>query len=131
MIQIKRGFIYEFTPKTSFDGTAFALVLSADGRCSDNLIYIIILSKSWSPLSIELRNSAFGGDGVLYANLGKITCTERARLTREVSAVSASKMEKINKMIPEILGCNPLMMEAENKVYKELYHELLEKVTTR
>ena len=31
-------------------------------------------------------------------------------------------------MIAHALGINPLMMEAENKVYKELYTDLLERL---
>ena len=64
----------------------------------------------------------------MYCNCGKVTCTERSRLIREVAKVSDKKMQKIDMLIANALGINPVEVVAENKVYKELYLELLERV---
>lgn len=127
LLFIKRGYIYEFTPKTDFGGKVFALAVSADSRCADNIVSIIILSPNPGADSVQIANNAFP-DNVLWCNCGKVTSTERERLTREVSKVSDKKMQKIDNMIAHAIGINPMMMEAENKVYKELYADLLERL---
>lgn len=124
---IKRGYIYEFEPKTEYKNKAYALAVSSDSRAMDNIVSIIILSKNYQIENIEIVNSQFEY-GVMYCNCGKITHSERTRLVREVSKVSEKKMEKIDRLIAQNLGLNPLKTEAENIVYKELYHELLEKM---
>lgn len=127
LLIIKRGYIYEFTPKTDFGCKVFALAVSADSRGADNIVSIIILSPNPGAESVQIVNNAFP-ENVLWCNCGKVTPTERERLTREVSKVSDKKMQKIDNMIAHALGINPLMMEAENKVYKELYTDLLERL---
>ena len=57
-----------------------------------------------------------------------MTCTERNRLIREIAKVNDKKMHNIDMMIANALGINPVEVVAENKVYKELYLELLERV---
>lgn len=127
MLIIKRGYVYEFNPKTEFIGKAFALAVSSNSRCADNIVSIIILSQNPSPECVQITNSQFP-DEIMYCNCGKVTCTERGRLIREVSKVSDKKMDKIDRLISSALGINPLMIEAENKIYKELYTELLDKL---
>lgn len=130
LLIIKRGYIYEFKPKSEFDGTAYALAVSADSRGADNIVSIIILSQNPSTECVQIVNSKFDGN-VMYCNCGKVTSTERCRLTREVSKVSEKKMSKINMLIGNALGINPLITTAENKVYKELYMDLLERILDR
>lgn len=127
LLIIKRGYIYEFKPKSEFDGTAYALAVSADSRGADNIVSIIILSQIPSTECVQIANSQFP-EGVLYCNCGKVTCTERSRLIREVSKVNDKKMSKIDLLIGNALGINPVEIVAENKVYKELYTELLERI---
>ena len=127
LLIIKRGYIYEFKPKSEFDGTAYALAVSADSRGADNIVSIIILSQNPSTECVQIANSQFP-EGVLYCNCGKVTCTERSRLIREVSKVNDKKMSKIDLLIGNALGINPVEIVAENKVYKELYTELLERI---
>lgn len=127
LLIIKRGYIYEFTPKTDFGCKVFALAVSADSRCADNIVSIIILSPNPGAGNVQIVNNAFP-ENILYCNCGKVTHTERDRLLREVSKVSDKKMEKIDRSIAYALGLNPMMVDAENKVYKELYKELLDKV---
>lgn len=127
LLLIKRGYVYEFEPKTEFSGKVYALAVSADRRGLDNVVSIILLSRNPSPECIEIANSQFA-EGVLYCNCGKATSTERDRLTREVFKIADKKMKKIDSRLSSNLGLNPLEMEIENKVYKELYHELLERV---
>lgn len=124
LLIIKRGYIYEFEPKSDFDGKVYALAVSADSRGADNIVSIIILSSNPSPSCITISNNQFP-EHVLYCNCGKVTCTARNQLLREVSKVSDKKMQKIDRQIAHSLGINPLMMEAENKVYKELYERML------
>ena len=127
LLIIKRGYIYEFTPKTDVGCKVFALAVSADSRCADNIVSIIILSPNPSPECITISNSQFAEQS-LYCNCGKVTSTERGRLLREVAKVSDRKMQKIDRQIAYSLGLNPMMMDAENKVYKELYESLLNRV---
>lgn len=127
LLIIKRGYIYEFEPKTDCENKLFALAVSSDGRSADNVVSVIILSKIYSFGCVEIVNNQFP-ESVLYCNCGKVTHAERYRLKREISKVSDRKMEKIDRAIASALGINPMMMEAENKVYKELYQELLERV---
>lgn len=127
LLIVKRGYIYEFNPKTEFAGKAFALAVSSNARGADNIVSIIILSQNPSTECIQLANSQFP-EGVMYCNCGKVTCTERARLIREISKVSDKKMSKIDLLIGNALGINTVEIIAENKVYKELYTELLERV---
>lgn len=127
LLVIKRGYIYEFEPKTEFIGKAFALAVSSDARGADNIVSIIILSQNPSTECAQIVNSQFA-EGILYCNCGKVTCTERSRLIREVAKVSDKKMQKIDMLIANALGINPVEVVAENKVYKELYLELLERV---
>lgn len=127
LLVIKRGYIYEFNPKTEFDGKAFALAVSSDARGADNIVSIIILSQNPSTECVQIANSQFP-EGVLYCNCGKVTCTERSRLIREIAKVNYKKMNKIDMLIGNALGINPVEIVAENKVYKELYTELLERI---
>ena len=125
LLMIKRGYIYEFQPE--FDGKVYALAVSADSRGASNIVSIIILSCNPSPECIAISNSQFE-EQTLYCNCGKVTSTERGRLLREVAKVSDRKMQKIDRQIAYSLGLNPMMMDAENKVYKELYESLLNRV---
>lgn len=127
LLLIKRGYVYEFQPKTEFDGKAYVLAVSADNRGADNIVSIIILSRNPSPGCITISNSQFA-EQTLYCNCGKVTSTERGRLLREVSKVSDRKMQKIDRQLAYSLGLNPMMMDAENKVYKELYESLLNRM---
>ena len=127
LLLIKRGYIYEFQPKTDFDGKVYVLAVSAESRGADNIVSIIMLSRNPSPECITISNSQFA-ERTLYCNCGKVTSTERGRLLREVAKVSDRKMQKIDCQIAYSLGLNPMMMDAENKVYKELYESLLNRV---
>ena len=127
LLLIKRGYIYEFQPKSEFDGKVYALAVSADSRGAGNIVRIIILSPNPSPECITISNSQFA-EQTLYCNCGKVTSTERGRLLREVSKVSDRKMQKIDRQLAYSLGLNPMMMDVENKVYKKLYESLLNRV---
>ena len=126
LLVIKRGYVYEFDPKTELSGKVYALAVSSDSRGSDNIVSIIILSLKYAAECVQINNNQFP-DGVLYCNCGKVTHTERYRLTKEVAKVSEKKMSKIDTLIANALGINPFMTIAENKVYKELYYSLLDK----
>ena len=127
LLIIKRGYVYEFETKSDFSGKCYALAVSADSRGADNLVSVILLSSTYAPDYVQVANSQFP-EGVLYCNCGKVTFTERARLTREVFKISAKKMERIDRLIGNALGLNPAALEVENRVYKELYLELLDRV---
>lgn len=127
LLFIKRGHVYEFDPKTEFTSKAYALAVSSDSRGSDNIVSIIILSLNYTAECVQINNSQFP-EGTLYCNCGKVTHTERYRLTKEVTKVSERKMSKIDTLIANALGINPLMTVAENKVYKELYCDLLDRM---
>lgn len=128
---IKRGYIYKFEPKSDhYTNNCYALAVSADSRGADNIVSIILLSKTPTPECISIRNNQFP-DEYLYCNFGKVTFTDRQRLTEEVTKLSDKKMEKIDRLISRGLGLNPEYMSAENAVYKDLYHELLEKLVNK
>lgn len=127
-IVVRRGHVYEFETKSTFVGKAYALVVSSDARATENIINIIILSKTYGGSQcIEVRNSVFE-DGTMWINCGKITCTERARMVKDVFQLSAKKMTEVDRALAYGLGINPVEMEVENKVYKELYNDLLKRV---
>lgn len=127
LLIIKRGYIYEFETKSEFSGKCFALAVCSDSRGADNLVSVIILSPNPSPDTVQIANSQFP-EGSLWCNCGKVTFTERERLVREVGKVNEKKMAKIDYLIGNALGINTALVAAENKVYKELYLELLERV---
>lgn len=123
----KRGYIYEFETKTPYNSKVFALVVSSDARSADNIVNVILLSDTYMPECIEIRNNMFPTES-LYCNCGKVTHTERNRLVKEICKISDKKMEKIDITLSRCLGLNPELLATENKVYKELYNGLLEKV---
>lgn len=128
LLIIKRGYIYEFTPKTiGFTGKAYALAVSANNRGADNIVNIIMLSTTYIPESIPITNDTFP-ENILYCNCGKVTHTERMRLVKEIGKVSDKKMERIDNQISATLGLYPQELEVENRIYKDMYHNLLEKV---
>ena len=67
----------------------------------------------------------------MYCNCGKVTFSERTRLTEEVTKVSDKKMAKISLLISRGLGIHPEYEEAKSQVYKELYDELLERMVNK
>lgn len=127
---IKRGYVYKFEPKSECAGDVFALAVSADARGADNIVNIILLSKELTPECVTIRNSKFPND-VMYCNCGKVTFSERTRLTEEVTKVSDKKMAKISLLISRGLGIHPEYEEAKSQVYKEMYDELLERMMNK
>lgn len=132
----RRG-VYQFKTKNGeFLNDRYALVVSREDRCRDKLVNILIVfldseeRRDFSSyVSIQLENGMSG-----YVNCGLVTYCYRNQLGKEISYVTKSSMNRVNRSIREELGFGGMdgsvddtvkQMQYQIDLYERLYNDLL------
>ena len=132
----RRG-VYQFKTKNGeFLNDRYALVVSREDRCRDKLVNILIVfldseeRRDFSSyVSIQLENGMSG-----YVNCGLVTYCYRSQLGKEISYVTKSSMNRVNRSIREELGFGGMdgsvddtvkHMQYQIDLYERLYNDLL------
>ena len=132
----RRG-VYQFKTKNGeFLNDRYALVVSREDRCRDKLVNILIVfldseeRRDFSSyVNVQLENGMSG-----YVNCGLVTYCYRGQLGKEISYVTKSSMNRVNRSIREELGFGGMegsvddtvkQMQYQIDLYERLYNDLL------
>ena len=132
----RRG-VYQFKTKNGeFLNDRYALVVSREDRCRDKLVNILIVfldseeRRDFSSyVNVQLENGMSG-----YVNCGLVTYCYRSQLGKEISYVTKSSMNRVNRSIREELGFGGMdgsvddtvkHMQYQIDLYERLYNDLL------
>ena len=132
----RRG-VYQFKTKNGeFLNDRYALVVSREDRCRDKLVNILIVfldseeRRDFSSyVNVQLENGMSG-----YVNCGLVTYCYRSQLGKEISYVTKSSMNRVNRSIREELGFGGMdgsvddtvkQMQYQIDLYERLYNDLL------
>ena len=69
---VKRGYVYEFSAKTSYPGKYYVLAVSADSRGADRLVSVILLSSAFAPDYVPISKPVPGRRAVLQLREGDV-----------------------------------------------------------
>jgi mRNA-degrading endonuclease toxin of MazEF toxin-antitoxin module len=136
----RRG-VYQFKTKNGeFLNDRYALVVSREDRCRDKLVNILIVfldseeRRDFSSyVNVQLENGMSG-----YVNCGLVTYCYRSQLGKEISYVTKSSMNRVNRSIREELGFGGMdgsvddtvkHMQYQIDLYERLYNDLLKCVS--
>ena len=112
--EYKRGEIYEFDPDNSIRKESYALVISADFRCKERVISVIILSDNTRSINDVLINCR----GVKYAAPSGVQYTFSDKIGNFVRSATREEMDEVDKQISRYLGlnhCNDVVTEVKNE----------------
>ena len=120
--KFKRQNVYEFN-----DGKGirrYALVISNDYRCADNILSILMLSSNPNGRDVVQVNGIFG---TYYAHCELVTTCGREQLGKNCGKISDKTMDAIERQIMKGLDLDNDVIK-ERDFYKTAYESLVNKL---